>query len=48
MLEEGMYGEALTDWTMGNDGVSALLLNFTNGDSQRTAEVLGDRILRLM
>jgi GntR family transcriptional regulator/MocR family aminotransferase len=48
MLEEGMYGEALTDWTMGNDGVSALLLNFTNVDSQRTAEVLGDRILRLM
>jgi GntR family transcriptional regulator/MocR family aminotransferase len=48
MREEGLYGEALTDWTTGNDGASALLLNFTNIDSQRTAENLGRRILRLM
>ena len=48
MREEGLYGEALTDWTMGNDGASALLLNFTNIDSQRTAEKLGRRILRLI
>ncbi|MGB3490395.1 MAG: PLP-dependent aminotransferase family protein [Xanthobacteraceae bacterium] len=48
MLEEGMYGEALREWTMGNDGASALLLNFTNVDSQRTAEMLGRQILKLM
>lgn len=48
MREEGLYGEALTDWTMGNDGASALLLNFTNIDSQRTAENLGRRILKLI
>ena len=48
MREDGLYGEALTDWTMGGDGASALLLNFTNIDSQRTAETLGRRILRLI
>ena len=29
MREEGLYGEALSDWTRGRDGASALLLNFT-------------------
>ena len=48
MLQEGLYGEALSDWTMGHDGASAVLLNFTNIDSQRTAENLGKRILRLI
>jgi GntR family transcriptional regulator/MocR family aminotransferase len=48
MREEALYGEALRDWTIGNDGASALLLNFTNIDSQRTAENLGRRILRLI
>jgi GntR family transcriptional regulator/MocR family aminotransferase len=48
MREEGLYGEALSDWTMGRDGASALLLNFTNIDSQRTAETLGRRILKLI
>ena len=48
MREEGLYAEALTDWTMGSDGASALFLNFTNVDSQRTAENLGKRILRLI
>lgn len=48
MREDGLYGEALTDWTMGNDDAPALLLNFTNIDSQATAENLGKRILRLM
>jgi GntR family transcriptional regulator/MocR family aminotransferase len=48
MREDGLYGEALTDWTMAGDGDSALLLNFTNIDSQATAESLGKRILRLM
>jgi GntR family transcriptional regulator/MocR family aminotransferase len=48
MREEGLYGEALTDWTIGSDGSSALPLSFTNIDSQRTAENLGSRILRLI
>ena len=48
MREEGLYGEALTDWTVDRDGASALLLNFTNMDSQRTAENLGSRILKLI
>jgi GntR family transcriptional regulator/MocR family aminotransferase len=48
MLEDGLYGEALTDWTIGSDGTSALLLNFTNIDSQATAEKFGRRILRLI
>jgi GntR family transcriptional regulator/MocR family aminotransferase len=48
MLEDGLYAEALADWTTGSDRASALLLNFTNIDSQRTAEKLARRILKLM
>jgi GntR family transcriptional regulator / MocR family aminotransferase len=49
MREEGLYGEALSNWTVGSDdGASALLVNFTNVDSQRTAENLGKRILKLI
>ena len=40
--------KAMTDWTMDHQGTSALLVNFTNIDSQRTAENLGKRILKLM
>jgi GntR family transcriptional regulator/MocR family aminotransferase len=48
MRKDGLYGEALTGWTMDRDAASALLLNFTNVDSQDTAEKLGRRILNLM
>jgi GntR family transcriptional regulator/MocR family aminotransferase len=48
MREEGLYAEALTDWSLGSGGAPALLLNFTNIDSQRTAENLGKRILKLL
>ena len=48
MREEGLYGEALTDWTAGSDAASAVLLSFTNIDSRRTAERLAQRILSLM
>jgi GntR family transcriptional regulator/MocR family aminotransferase len=48
MREEGLFAEALTDWTMDRDGDAALLVNFTNVDSQRTAENLGRRILKLI
>jgi GntR family transcriptional regulator/MocR family aminotransferase len=48
MRKEGLYAEALTDWISGEQTASALLLNFTNIDSQRTAEKFGKRILTLM
>jgi GntR family transcriptional regulator/MocR family aminotransferase len=48
MRKQGLYGEALTDWTASGEGLSALLLNFTNIDSRRTAESLGRRILSLI
>lgn len=48
MREIGLYGEALADWTTGNNEASALLLNFTNIDSSSTAERLGERISHLM
>ncbi len=48
MRTDGLYAEALTDWTMGGDGASALLLGFTNIDSQDAARNLGRRILKLM
>lgn len=48
MREEGLYAEALTDCTLNSDGASALLLGFTNVDSQVTAENLGRRISRLL
>jgi GntR family transcriptional regulator / MocR family aminotransferase len=48
MREEGLYAEALTDWALGAGGAPALLLNFTNIDSQGTAEKLGRRILGLI
>jgi GntR family transcriptional regulator/MocR family aminotransferase len=48
MRAEGLHGEALTNWTAGEDGASGLLLNFTNVDSQATAEKLGRRILALI
>ena len=48
MRQEGLYGEALTDWAMAGDGTSAVLLNFTNVESQEAAEALGKRIARLL
>lgn len=48
MREEGLYGEALTDWTVDGDGPSAVLVSFTNVASQRAAEHLGRRILKSM
>lgn len=48
MWDEGLYAEALTDWMVGSSGASALLLNFTNVSTQRGAETLGNRILKLV
>ena len=48
MREKGLYAEALTDCTTAPDGASALLVSFTNIDSQSTAERLATRISKLM
>jgi GntR family transcriptional regulator/MocR family aminotransferase len=48
MRECGLYAEALTNWTINQDGPSALLLNFTNVDSAETAEGLANQILKVM
>ena len=48
MREEGLYAEALTDWAMGRDGASAVLVGFTNIASEAAAENLARRILRLI
>ncbi|BAN27052.1 transcriptional regulator GntR family with aminotransferase domain (plasmid) [Caballeronia insecticola] len=48
MRQDGLYGEALTDWTAGSEGSPAVLLGFTNIDAQRTAENLARRILNLL
>lgn len=48
MRGDGLYAEALSDWMAGNECASALLVGFTNIDTQRTAERLGQRILALL
>ncbi len=48
MRKEGLYAEALRDWTVADDAAPALLLGFTNIDSQETAEKLGRRISKLV
>jgi GntR family transcriptional regulator / MocR family aminotransferase len=48
MREQRLYAEALSDWTVGDEGGPALLLGFTNIDSAGAAENLGKRILKLM
>jgi GntR family transcriptional regulator/MocR family aminotransferase len=48
MREKGLYAEALTDWTTATDGDPALLVSFTNIDSQDAAEQLATRLLKLL
>jgi GntR family transcriptional regulator/MocR family aminotransferase len=48
MREAGMSAQALTEWTTDHEQASALLLNFTNVDSRKTAESLGKKILHLI
>jgi GntR family transcriptional regulator/MocR family aminotransferase len=48
MRSEGLYAEALSDWVIGHDTPSALLLGFTNVQSKRIAETLGRRIASLI
>jgi GntR family transcriptional regulator/MocR family aminotransferase len=48
MSDIGLYAEALSDWGEGRKAGSALLIGFTNVDSEATAARLGKRILALM
>ena len=48
MRNNGLYAEALTDWTTGGAEVSGLLVNFTNVDSVAVAENLARRVLKLV
>ena len=48
MREAGLYGEALSDWTTGGSGPSAVLLGFTNIESRSRAESLARRILEVL
>ncbi|WP_447756696.1 MocR-like pyridoxine biosynthesis transcription factor PdxR [Sphingopyxis fribergensis] len=48
MLENGLYAEALSDWTVSGGHDPALLVNFTNIDSRATADRLAHEILRLI
>ncbi len=48
MREQGLYAEAMADWMAEGRGTPAVLVNFTNIDSQATAEKLARRILKLM
>jgi GntR family transcriptional regulator / MocR family aminotransferase len=44
----GMFVQALSDWVIGERVESALLLGFTNIDSESAAEKMGKRILKLI
>ena len=48
MRAEGLYAEALSDWMIEGENSPALLLNFTNIDTRKTAEALAARILKLL
>lgn len=48
MRKEALYAEALSDWMADGEPASALLVGFTNIDSQDMAEALGRRMLKLM
>jgi GntR family transcriptional regulator / MocR family aminotransferase len=48
MVQDGMFPQALSNWTFDVDKPSALLVGFTNVTSQAVAENLADRIHRLI
>jgi GntR family transcriptional regulator/MocR family aminotransferase len=48
MRDNGLYAEALSDWTMTDDAPAGLLLNFTNVETPEMAVGLAKRILALM
>lgn len=48
MRENGLFAEALSEWSLLGEKPSGLLLGFANIDSQASAEALGRRILALL
>ena len=48
MQQDGLFAEALSEWSQLGEKPSGLLLGFANIDSQASAEALGRRILALM
>jgi GntR family transcriptional regulator/MocR family aminotransferase len=48
MRADGLYAEALSDWTFEGNRMSAILVNFTNVTSRSMAEELGIRISKLL
>lgn len=48
LLAQGLSVQALSDWTMGEHKQSALMLGYTNIESQEAAAALGRRILALL
>ena len=48
MRQNGLFAEALSEWSQQHTPQSALLLGFANIQSQASAEALGQRILALM
>lgn len=47
MRDDGLYAEALTDWSVQGNGPPALLVSFTNVTSHDEAKALGTRINHL-
>ena len=48
MRQDGLFAEALSEWSLLGEKPSGLLLGFANIASQASAEVLGERILALL
>ena len=48
MQQDGLFAEALSEWSQLGEKPSGLLLGFANIDSQASAEALGRQILALM
>ena len=48
MQQDGLFAEALSEWSQLGEKSSGLLLGFANIDSQASAEALGRRILALL
>ena len=48
MRQDGLFAEALSEWSLQGEKPSGLLLGFANIASQASAEILGERILALL
>ena len=48
MRQDGLFAEALSEWSLQGEKPSGLVLGFANIDSQASAEALGRQILALL